>query len=166
MILKTHLRGKVYEFKSLREVMGKANEEKSGDNLAGVSAESAEERVAAKAVLQHITLKDLFENPAVPYETDEVTRIIIDGIDPIIYRSIQSWTVSELSEWLLDLITTLTLFMQQRKSEYMHIVTLPSVLKELSLHDCSRTILQMIRKESWHLLWKVFLLDVVMPLSV
>lgn len=66
MILKTHLRGKVYEFKSLREVMGKANEEKSGDNLAGVSAESAEERVAAKAVLQHITLKDLFENPAVP----------------------------------------------------------------------------------------------------
>ena len=78
MILKTHLRGKVYEFKSLREVMGKANEEKSGDNLAGVSAESAEERVAAKAVLQHITLKDLFENPAVPYETDEVTRIIID----------------------------------------------------------------------------------------
>ena len=49
MILKTHLRGKVYEFKSLREVMGKANEEKSGDNLAGVSAESAEERVAAKA---------------------------------------------------------------------------------------------------------------------
>lgn len=41
MILKTHLRGKVYEFKSLREVMGKANEEKSGDNLAGVSAESA-----------------------------------------------------------------------------------------------------------------------------
>ena len=54
MILKTHLRGKVYEFKSLREVMGKANEEKSGDNLAGVSAESAEERVAAKAVLQHM----------------------------------------------------------------------------------------------------------------
>ena len=98
MILKTHLRGKVYEFKSLREVMGKANEEKSGDNLAGVSAESAEERIAAKAVLQHITLKDLFENPAVPYETDEVTRIIIDGIDPIIYRSIQSWTVAELWE--------------------------------------------------------------------
>ena len=50
MILKTHLRGKVYEFKSLREVMGKANEEKSGDNLAGVSAESAEERVAAKEI--------------------------------------------------------------------------------------------------------------------
>ena len=106
MILKTHLRGKVYEFKSLREVMGKANEEKSGDNLAGVSAESAEERIAAKAVLQHITLKDLFENPAVPYETDEVTRIIIDGIDPIIYRSIQSWTVAELREWILDINPT------------------------------------------------------------
>ena len=51
MILKTKLFGKVYEFKSLREVMAKANEEKSGDKLAGIAAESAEERVAAKVVL-------------------------------------------------------------------------------------------------------------------
>ena len=53
MILKTKLFGKVYEFKSLREVMAKANEEKSGDKLAGIAAESAEERVAAKVVLSH-----------------------------------------------------------------------------------------------------------------
>ena len=58
MILKTKLFGKVYEFKSLREVMAKANEEKSGDKLAGTAAESAEERVAAKVVLSHITLED------------------------------------------------------------------------------------------------------------
>ena len=81
MILKTKLFGKVYEFKSLREVMAKANEEKSGDKLAGIAAESAEERVAAKVVLSHITLQDLRNNPAVPYEEDEVTRIIQDGVD-------------------------------------------------------------------------------------
>lgn len=106
MILKTKLRGKVYEFGSLREVMGKANEEKSGDKLAGVGAESVEERVAAKAVLSHITLKDLYETPAVPYEQDEVTRIIIDAVDPIVYAGIKNWTVSELREWILDTATT------------------------------------------------------------
>ena len=53
MILKTRLFGHVYEFKSIREVMAKANEEKSGDRLAGIAAESAEERVAAKVVLSN-----------------------------------------------------------------------------------------------------------------
>ncbi len=53
MILKTKLFGHVYEFKSVREVMAKANEEKSGDKLAGIAAESAEERVAAKVVLSN-----------------------------------------------------------------------------------------------------------------
>lgn len=106
MILKTKLFGKVYQFNSLREVMGKANEEKSGDKLAGVAAESAEERVAAKVVLSHITLEDLYNNPAVPYEEDEVTRIIIDGINTTIYNQIKGWTVAELREWILDVNTT------------------------------------------------------------
>ena len=81
MILKTSLFGHTYEFQSLREVMAKANEEKSGDRLAGVAAESAEERVAAKVVLSQITLKELRNHPAVPYEEDEVTRIIQDGVN-------------------------------------------------------------------------------------
>ena len=55
MILKTKLFGHVYEFKSVCEVMAKANEEKSGDKLAGIAAETAEERVAAKVVLSHLT---------------------------------------------------------------------------------------------------------------
>ena len=67
MILKTKLFGHTYEFKSLKEVMNKANEEKSGDKLAGLAAESAEERVAAKIVLSQITLEELRNNPAVPY---------------------------------------------------------------------------------------------------
>ncbi|MCR2022948.1 ethanolamine ammonia-lyase subunit EutB, partial [Blautia pseudococcoides] len=57
MILKTKLFGHVYAFQSLKEVMAKANEEKSGDKLAGLAAESAEERVAAKIVLSQITLE-------------------------------------------------------------------------------------------------------------
>lgn len=106
MILKTKLFGRTYEFKSVMEVMGKANEEKSGDQLAGVAAESAEERVAAKVVLSNLKLADLFNNPAVPYETDEVTRIIIDNVNLRTYESIKNWTVADLREWLLNTKTT------------------------------------------------------------
>ena len=93
LILKTKLLGHVYEFSSVREVMAKANEEKSGDALAGIAAENAEERVAAKVVLANLTLADLREHPAVPYEEDEVTRIIQDDVNEKIYASIQLWTV-------------------------------------------------------------------------
>lgn len=102
MILKTQLFGKVYAFQSVKEVLAKANEEKSGDKLAGVGAESAEERVAAKVVLSHLTLNDIFNNPVVPYEEDEVTRIIIDNVNMRIFNEIKHWTVAELREWLLS----------------------------------------------------------------
>ena len=78
MKLKTTLLGKSYTFKDLKQVLAKANEEKTGDKLAGLAAESAQERIAAKVVLSALTLGDLRENPAVPYEQDEVTRIIPD----------------------------------------------------------------------------------------
>lgn len=102
MILKTKLFGHSYSFGSLREVMAKANEEKSGDHLAGIAAKSAEERVAAKVVLSHITLEDLRNNPAVPYEQDEVTRIIQDDVNEKIYQEFKNMTVAEFREWLLD----------------------------------------------------------------
>jgi len=102
LILKTKLFGHVYEFKSLKEVMAKANEEKSGDRLARIAAESAEERVAAKAVLSGITLNDLRNTPAVPYEMDEVTRIIQDDVNETIFKELKNMTVSEFREWILD----------------------------------------------------------------
>ena len=102
MILKTKLLGQVYHFPDIRTVMAKANEEKSGDRLAGLAAENAAERVAAKVVVSNLTLADLRNNPAVPYETDEVTRIIQDDVNEKIYAQIRSWTVAELREWLLD----------------------------------------------------------------
>ncbi len=106
MKLKTTLLGKTYTFRDLKEVLAKANEEKSGDKLAGLAAETAQERVAAKVVLSAVTLDQLRENPVVPYETDEVTRIIQDDLNEKIYESIRGWTVAELREWILDENTT------------------------------------------------------------
>lgn len=106
MILKAKFGGKVYQFKSVKEVLAKANEEKSGDILAGVAAESAEERVAAKYVLSHLTVGDVRNNPVVPYEIDEVTRIIQDDVNEKIYSEIKNWTIAELREWLVDGNTT------------------------------------------------------------
>lgn len=106
MILNAKLFNQLYQFKSVKEVMAKANELKSGDELAGVAASDAKERVAAKVVLAQLTLEDLYNNPAVPYEDDEVTRIIIDGVNQRIYSEIKNWTVSDLREWLLDDKTT------------------------------------------------------------
>ena len=106
MKLKTTLLGKTYEFRSLKEVLAKANEEKTGDKLAGLAAETAQERVAAKVVLSAVTLQDLRENPAVPYEKDEVTRIIQDDLNTYQYEKIKHWTVSELREWILSEETT------------------------------------------------------------
>ncbi|MBP3633032.1 MAG: ethanolamine ammonia-lyase subunit EutB [Oscillospiraceae bacterium] len=106
MNLKTNLFGHTYAFSSVKEVLAKANEEKSGDKLAGVAAETAQERVAAKVVLSELQLCDLRENPVVPYEEDEVTRIIQDDVNEPVYRSIKNWTVSELRQWLLSETTT------------------------------------------------------------
>ena len=106
MILKTTLLGKTYSFRDLKEVLAKANEEKTGDKLAGLAAEDARERVAAKVVLSAVTLGDLREHPAVPYEEDEVTRIIQDDVSEPVYRKIRGWTVSDLREWILSETTT------------------------------------------------------------
>ena len=106
MKLKTTLLGKTYTFGSVKEVLAKANEEKTGDILAGLAAENARQRVAAKVVLSALTLQELRENPAVPYEEDEVTRIIQDDLNIPQYEKIKNWTVAELREWLLSENTT------------------------------------------------------------
>ena len=106
MKLKTTLLGKTYQFSSLKEVLAKANEEKTGDKLAGQAAETAQERIAAKVVLSAVTLSDLRSNPAVPYEEDEVTRIIQDDVNESVYQKIRNWTVAELREWILSENTT------------------------------------------------------------
>ena len=100
--LKTVLFGTTYAFGSIKEVLNKAGELRSGDVLAGVAASSMRERVAAKQVLSELTLSDLRENPVVPYEDDAITRVIQDAVHTPVYGSIRNWTVAEFREFLLD----------------------------------------------------------------
>ena len=102
MLLRTKLHGQTYEFPDIRILMGKANEAKSGDRLAGVAAETAAERVAARFVLAEMPLWMLHEHPAIPYEQDEVTRVIQDAVQETVYQEIKGWTVGQLREWLLS----------------------------------------------------------------
>lgn len=106
MRLKTVLHGNTYEFKDLKELFGKANEEKSGDHLIGIGAATVSERIAAKIVLSELTLEQIRNNPLIPYEDDEVTRVIEDGVNDTIYNSIKSKTVGELRNHVLSHKTT------------------------------------------------------------
>ncbi|OWY40288.1 ethanolamine ammonia lyase large subunit [Xenophilus sp. AP218F] len=101
MKLKTHLFGKTYQFRDVKDVLAKANEPRSGDMLAGVAAQSAQERVAAKQVLSELTLADLRDNPVIPYEEDCVTRIIQDDVNEAAFSRIRNWSVGELREAIL-----------------------------------------------------------------
>lgn len=106
MILKTILAGQTYEFSSVKEVMAKANEQKSGDILAGIAAESDSERIAAKEVLANMLMSDLRNHPAVDYDVDDVTRMDQDGVDEQAYNKIKNMTVGDFREWILDLKTS------------------------------------------------------------
>lgn len=101
MSLSSTIRGHRFTFSSIKEVLAKANEEKSGDQLAGIAASTEVERVAAKEVLSNLTLSELRANPVVPHEQDEVTRLIDDSLDDRGWDRIKNWTVGELREYLL-----------------------------------------------------------------
>jgi ethanolamine ammonia-lyase large subunit len=91
-----------YHFCDLREVMAKATPERSGDQLAGIAAGSAAERVAARAALADLPLAALLQQPLVPYETDAVTRLIIDTHDAAAFAPVSHLTVGGLRDWLLS----------------------------------------------------------------
>src|SRR3954447_25990266 len=102
MKLAATVRSRTFTFADVREVMAKANEVKSGDSLAGVAAESALERVAAKLVLSELTIGELHEHPCVPYEDDCVTRLIWDELARPIFDELKGWTFGKLREHILD----------------------------------------------------------------
>ncbi len=91
-----------YRFADLKEVMAKATPPRSGDVLAGIAARSAEENVAAKMVLADIPLKRFLEEAVVPYEIDDVTRLIIDSHDKAAFAPVAHMTVGEFRDWLLS----------------------------------------------------------------
>jgi len=88
-------------FGDLKEVMAKASPSRSGDELAGLAAGSAQERVAARTVLAGVPLSRFLEEALVPYEDDDVTRLILDGHDAAAFASVKDLTVGEFREWLL-----------------------------------------------------------------
>jgi ethanolamine ammonia-lyase large subunit len=91
-----------YTFTSLRDLLAKATPPRSGDVLAGIAARSAEERVAAQCALADLALTRFCEEAVVPYETDEVTRLIADTHDAAAFAPLRSLTVGELRDWLLS----------------------------------------------------------------
>ena len=86
---------------SLREILAKASPLRSGDILAGIAAADQEERARAQICLAEVELTRFLNEPVVPYETDEVTRLIIDDHDPAAFKPIQGFTVGEFRDWLL-----------------------------------------------------------------
>jgi ethanolamine ammonia-lyase large subunit len=96
------IRSERFVFADLREVFAKANEEKSGDRLAGIAAATERERVAAKLVLADVPLADIVERPLIDPDKDDVSRLILDTLDQDAFRAIRSMTVGEIREHLLD----------------------------------------------------------------
>lgn len=95
-----------YIFKSLSDLMAKATPLRSGDELAGVAATSAQERVVAQMALAELPLKTFLEDPLIPYEKDEITRLIIDEHSTTSFYEIAHFTVGDLRNWLLLESTT------------------------------------------------------------
>jgi ethanolamine ammonia-lyase large subunit len=93
---------KRYTFADLRDLLAKATPLRSGDILAGVAAESAEQRVAAQFALADLPLSHFLDEQVVPYESDEVTRLIVDTQNAEAFAPVSSFTVGELRDWLLS----------------------------------------------------------------
>ncbi|EOW6770470.1 ethanolamine ammonia-lyase subunit EutB [Cronobacter muytjensii] len=103
---RTTLTHSTYQFDSLKTLLAKATPARSGDVLAGVAAQSAAERMAAKMALADVPLRDILDNPVIPYEEDEVTRLIIDTHDRDAFAPVSHLTVGDFRDWLLDESTT------------------------------------------------------------
>jgi ethanolamine ammonia-lyase large subunit len=95
-----------FSFSDLREVFAKANEEKSGDQLAGLAARSERERVAAKQKLADLTLDEIVRQPLIDPDTDDVSHLLLDTFDRTNFDSLRTMTVGEFREYLLDDDTT------------------------------------------------------------
>src|SRR5580693_3984479 len=91
-----------FVFRDLRDLLAKANEEKSGDQLAGIAARSERERVAAKRQLADLSLGEIVRQPLVDPSRDEVSRLLLESYDADRFQRIQGQTVGEFREFILD----------------------------------------------------------------
>ena len=95
-----------FHFADLRDLFAKANEEKSGDQLAGIAARSDTERVAAKLKLADLSLNKIVANPLIDPDEDDVSRLILDTFDQQAFQPIKSLTIGEFREHILEDATT------------------------------------------------------------
>ncbi len=96
------LDGTTYRFADLKTLLAKASPRRSGDELAGIAAASGAERVAAQMALADVPLREFLNDAVVPYESDEVTRLIVDGHDRLAFAPVGSMNVGDFREWLLS----------------------------------------------------------------
>lgn len=95
-------RGETHVFDDLKTLLACASPRRSGDELAGVAADSAARRVAARMALADVPLRRFLDEPLIPYETDEVTRLILDSHDAAAFAPVAALTVGQFREWLLS----------------------------------------------------------------
>jgi ethanolamine ammonia-lyase large subunit len=143
------VRGVKHSFPDLRTLLAKASPLRSGDQLAGIAASTAEERVIAQMALADLPLVTFLNEAVVPYETDEVTRLIVDTHDRSAFAAIANLTVGELRDWLLSdeaasdrlalLAPGLTPEMAAAVSKLMRVQDLIYVAKKISVVTRFRT---------------------------
>src|SRR5260370_33851085 len=102
----TTINGTRWTFQDLKTLLAKASPARSGDALAGNAAQSSIERVAAQVALADLPLKTFLNVDLVPYEEDEVSRLILDSHDPVAFAAVSHLTVGAFREWRLDTRTT------------------------------------------------------------
>ncbi|HUX81493.1 MAG TPA: ethanolamine ammonia-lyase subunit EutB [Halothiobacillus sp.] len=112
MSYQTTVGGRVYRFDDLKTLLAKASPARSGDTLAGLAADTNEERVAARMALADVPLQRFLDEALIPYETDEVTRLIIDRHDRVAFAPISHLTVGDFRNWLLNDTTDSALLSQ------------------------------------------------------
>src|SRR5438045_7892753 len=102
MVYRQVIDATAYAFDDLRDLLAKATPPRSGDRLAGIAAESAEQMVAARMALANVPLKQFLNETVIPYEDDEVTRLILDTHEVPAFAAVSSLTVGAFRDWLLS----------------------------------------------------------------
>jgi ethanolamine ammonia-lyase large subunit len=102
MVYRHAIDATTYTFSDLRDLLAKATPPRSGDRLAGIASESAEQMVAARMALADVPLKQFLNEAVIPYEDDEVTRLIVDSHDAFGFAGVSSLTVGSFRDWLLS----------------------------------------------------------------
>src|SRR6476620_8042428 len=102
MRYRTTIESQVFDFDDLKQVMAFASPARSGDYLAGIGAATAQQRMAARHVLAQTPLKQFLSEALIPYEEDNVTRLIVDGHDAAAFAPVAHLTVGDFRNWLLS----------------------------------------------------------------